>query len=94
MDAPICEIAYGTAVVKRSSDSRSSIDRSASTARISAACSVEELVATIERHIAHPNDAPRPFVWTASAAGIVAELKIQDFDGSEQKNSLRSGGIA
>ena len=39
--------------------------------------SVENLVATIERYIAHANDDPKSFVWTASAASIMAKLKMQ-----------------
>ncbi len=38
--------------------------------------SVEQLVATIERYIEHANDDPKPFVWTASAASIMAKLKM------------------
>ena len=38
--------------------------------------SVEDLVATIDRYIAHANDDPKPFVWTASATSIMAKLKM------------------
>ena len=38
--------------------------------------SVEDLIAIIDRYIAHANDHPKPFVWTASAASIMAKLKM------------------
>ena len=38
--------------------------------------SVEDLIAIIDRYIAHANDDPKPFVWTASAASIMAKLKM------------------
>ena len=37
---------------------------------------LEDLVATIDRYIAHANDDPKPFVWTASTASIVSKLKM------------------
>jgi hypothetical protein len=36
--------------------------------------SVPELVATIERHIAHHDVAPKPFIWTAKASDILAKV--------------------
>ena len=38
--------------------------------------SVEDLIATIDRSIASTNDDPKPFVWTASAASVIAKLKL------------------
>ena len=45
--------------------------------------SVEDLIATIERYIASTNDDPKPFVWTASAASIIAKLKLNQPNDSE-----------
>ena len=45
--------------------------------------SVDDLVATIERYVAHANDDPKPFVWTASAAGIMAKMKMHHPTASE-----------
>lgn len=36
--------------------------------------SVPELVTTIERHIAHHNADPKPFIWTAKASDILAKV--------------------
>lgn len=37
--------------------------------------SVEELIAAIDQYIAHHNDAPKPFIWTAKAADILEKVK-------------------
>ena len=37
--------------------------------------SVPELIAAIERYLAANNAAPQPFVWTASAASILAKVQ-------------------
>ena len=38
--------------------------------------SVDDLVTTIDRYVASANDDPEPFVWTASAASMLAKLKM------------------
>lgn len=37
--------------------------------------SVEELITAIDEYIAHHNDAPKPFIWTAKAADILEKVK-------------------
>jgi hypothetical protein len=37
--------------------------------------SIVDLQATINRYLAEHNASPKPFVWTASAASILAKLK-------------------
>ena len=39
--------------------------------------SAEDLVATIDRYVAQANDDPKPFMWTASAASIMAKFKLR-----------------
>ena len=38
--------------------------------------SVDDLLTTIDRYVASANDDPKPFVWTASAATIMAKLRM------------------
>ena len=45
--------------------------------------SVDDLVATIDRYIAHTNDDPKPFRWTASATTIMAKLRMNQPNESE-----------
>ena len=40
-------------------------------------------VATIDRYVAQANDDPKPFMWTASAASIMAKLKMHHPNESE-----------
>ena len=43
--------------------------------RHGAFCSVEELIIAIDEYIAHHNDKPKPFIWTAKAADILEKVK-------------------
>ena len=45
--------------------------------------SVDDLVASIDRHVASADDDPKPFKWTASAVSIMAKLKIDQPNKSE-----------
>ncbi len=45
--------------------------------------SVDDFVATIDRHIEHANDDPKSFRWTAPAAGITAKLRLDPTSDSE-----------
>ena len=45
--------------------------------------SVDDLVATINSYIESANNSPKPFVWTASAATIMAKLKTHHPNESE-----------
>ena len=45
--------------------------------------SLDDLVATITRHINSANGDPKPFVWTASATSIKAKLKMHQPNESE-----------
>ena len=45
--------------------------------------SVDDLVATIDRYIAHTNDDPKPFRWTAAATTIMAKLRMNQPNESE-----------
>ena len=38
--------------------------------------SVNDLIATIDRYIESANEDPKPFVWTATAASVMAKLKL------------------
>lgn len=38
--------------------------------------SVDDLIATIDRYIKSANGDPKPFVWTATAASVMAKLKL------------------
>ena len=42
--------------------------------------SVDDLVATIDRYIAHTNDDPKPFRWTASVTSIMAKLRMNQLN--------------
>ncbi|MHB1238370.1 MAG: hypothetical protein ACYCY7_12505 [Gallionella sp.] len=37
-------------------------------------CSVPELVAAIEEHVAHHNNKPKPLIWTAGARDILQKV--------------------
>jgi hypothetical protein len=36
--------------------------------------SVPELITAIEKHVAHHNTKPKPFIWTKSAADILQKV--------------------